>query len=190
MILTAIGQGIVDKGRTPKHGRKKSKTRLWTESSKSRLKKVKSVREAKREETKTLHVSLLVLMFTLLVFSIASSVGVGGYLLLSTRPDAATPQIEETTTTVPQLLAVVTTSTSTTSSTTTTTTSTTTTSTTSTTTTLCGGKFQKPCEKGGCEDGLVLDSQGTCQPTQCAPSKASGRDGCGSFALSFCRGQA
>jgi len=190
MILTAIEQGIVDKGRTPKHGRKKGNTRLWSESSKSRLKKVKAVQEAKREETKTLHVSLLVLMFTLLVFSIASSVGVGGYLLLSAKPDTPTPQIEETTTTVPQVLAVVTTSTSTTSSTTTTTTSTTTTSTTSTTTTLCGGKFQKPCEKGGCEDGLVLDSQGTCQTTQCAPSKSSGRDGCGSFALSFCRGQA
>ena len=57
-----------------------------------------------------------------------------------------------------------------------------------TTTTLCGGKFQPPCEDG-CNLGFIVGSTGNCHPKgPCAPSVSSGRDGCGSFALSFCAG--
>ena len=79
--------------------------------------------------------------------------------------------------------------TSTTTSTPTTSTSTITTSTTSTsTTTLCGGEYQPPCEDG-CNLGFIVGSTGNCHPKgPCAPSVSSGRDGCGSFALSFCAG--
>ena len=80
-----------------------------------------------------------------------------------------------------------TTSTSTTSSTSTIPTTTTSTIPT-TTTTLCGGEYQPPCEDG-CNLGFIIGSTGTCHPKgPCAPSVSSGRDGCGSFALSFCAG--
>ncbi|MCG2782767.1 MAG: hypothetical protein L6243_04180 [Candidatus Altiarchaeales archaeon] len=85
-----------------------------------------------------------------------------------------------------------TTTTSTTTSTSTTSTSTIPATTTSTipttTTTLCGGEYQPPCEDG-CNLGFIIGSTGNCHPKgPCAPSVSSGRDGCGSFALSFCAG--
>ena len=75
---------------------------------------------------------------------------------------------------------------STTSTTTSSSTSTTSTSTTSTSTTLCGGAFQDPCN-GTCNKGFVINADGLCQIVDCVPSVFSGKEGCGVFALNFCR---
>jgi len=121
-----------------------------------------------------MHVILMTAMFLFLALFSAYSLG-------STEPAVVgkvTAQVYTTTTS---------TSTTTTSSTSTIPTTTTSTIPT-TTTTLCGGEYQPPCEDG-CNLGFIVGSTGTCHPKgPCAPSVPSGRDGCGSFALSFCAG--
>ncbi|MFH0860620.1 MAG: hypothetical protein V1921_05420 [Candidatus Altiarchaeota archaeon] len=57
------------------------------------------------------------------------------------------------------------------------------------TTTVCGGLGEEACRNSGeCQKGLVRNSGGICVDPNCAPSVASGREGCGEFALNFCRG--
>jgi len=87
----------------------------------------------------------------------------------------------------------------------TTTTSTTTKPKTTTTTTLiptttttiveknekCGGDWEPPCETQSglkkCNEGYVIGSEGFCHILECAPSVPSGREGCGGWALNYCR---
>jgi hypothetical protein len=51
----------------------------------------------------------------------------------------------------------------------------------------CGGEFQLPCDDGNCSDGYMLGNMNVCQPVTCNPSILSGKEGCGSWALNFCR---
>ena len=104
------------------------------------------------------------------------------------KKNEATSTASSSTTTSTTSTTTTTASTSSTTTSTSATTSTTTTST--TTTTLCGNEWEMPCvnEDGveKCEPGTTIGSKGLCQPKECAPSRPSGKDGCGSFALSYC----
>jgi len=58
-----------------------------------------------------------------------------------------------------------------------------------TTTIACGGSYETPCilyGKRNCDKHLVLGSDNICKPAQCAPTKPSGKSGCGEWALNYC----
>jgi len=59
-----------------------------------------------------------------------------------------------------------------------------------TSTIACGGDGELQCEtdKGlACNIGFILGSGNVCRPKECAPSVASGKEGCGAWALNYCR---
>jgi len=161
-------------------------------------------RDEREDEPESGGVSLLVIGLVAVIFAFLGMVTIGAVTYKVFIDEPAT-----TTTTS-------TTSTTTTSTTTTSTTTSTTTTTTSTTTTTlcggslqppckesncnegyvigtigvcqpCGGEFQPPCEDGNCSKGFMLGSMGLCQPIECNPSVPSGKNGCGEWALNFCR---
>ncbi|MFH1722748.1 MAG: hypothetical protein ABH950_09120, partial [Candidatus Altiarchaeota archaeon] len=58
----------------------------------------------------------------------------------------------------------------------------------------CGREYLAACtdkdNKPFCDEGYIIGSEGTCAPVDCAPTTSSGKDGCGSFALSWCTSEA
>ncbi|MFH1836090.1 MAG: hypothetical protein ABH851_07880 [Methanobacteriota archaeon] len=157
----------------PKHASK-----FWEESPNT----LSGDRDEVKSDSSQRRVIVLGLLSVLILFSLGTiTIGGAAYLMIPHEEKVMEPEVNES---------VTSTSTSTSTSTTTssTTTSTTTTSTTSTTTTtLCGGEFDKPCEDQSCMEGFTIGSLNLCQPIECSPSVPSGKEGCGAFALQYCK---
>lgn len=145
----------------------------------------KSETKEKPKKKSSYGVILVAAVLFFLVTSAVIAISVGAYVAskVENSPQSQNKTYTTTTSTTSTSTSIVSTSTVPT------TTSSLTTTTVKVAEIVCGGDGEDACrDLPECEKGLTRNSKGICVTLGCVPSVNSGTDGCGAFALSFCKG--